>query len=383
MAEFNVLQVKYLDSTVGAVTERLTAALLRIRERRFERQAASDDHADNAIPRDAEAWLGAGTTAAGQLASGPTAELNGKDHLKIHRRAERIHKARLRASGLAHLSDDARKRLLRIGGGVRMAVIRDEHEADLIAAKLHEAMPWMAQASDYVWRAARNAVRLHDGQFPMEPVLPDGAPGTGKTHWAKLFVSLIGAPSSVMDATNEAAGFGLVGLQRGWDNSHSGRLVELIMRENYGNPILIIDEVEKAGDTHSRNGHNYALTHALLPLLERQTAKRWMCPEFKVPFDMSWVSWVLISNDANKLPEPLRSRVTEIDFTPPSIKDLTEFAAREGQRRGLSEVSVSALCEALLRSSFEIRGAAPSLRTVIRMLDRADELEHLPKLRTH
>ena len=40
-----------------------------------------------------------------------------------------------------------------------------------------------------------------------------------------------------------------------------------------------------------------------MPLLEPMTAKRWTCPYYQVKFDMSWVAWVLTSNNYRLLPE--------------------------------------------------------------------------------
>lgn len=75
---------------------------------------------------------------------------------------------------------------------------------------------------------------------------------------------------------------------------------------------MIVDEVEKAGQACSTKGHAFGLAEALLPLLEPLTARRWSCPYYQVKFDMSWVIWVMTSNDCRLLPEPLLSRCPPI-----------------------------------------------------------------------
>lgn len=139
----------------------------------------------------------------------------------------------------------------------------------------------------------------------------------------------------------------------------------------------MVDEVEKAGLATSRNGHTFGLAEALLPLLEPLTARRWSCPYYQVRFDMSWVGWVLTSNNLDRLPETLLSRCTVVRLEELSVRDLMGFAEQTGKSRRLSDASITAIIDAL-----GIAGRAgrtrPNLRTVLRMLDRAGHLEHKP-----
>jgi ATP-dependent Lon protease len=118
------------------------------------------------------------------------------------------------------------------------------------------------------------------------------------------------------------------------------------------------------------------VTAALLPLLEPATSGNWSCPYFEVRFDMSWVIWVLTSNDWRGLPEPLLSRCPPIGLPEITRADLVAFARRVGARRGLSEASIEAIVEALEHPANRTRRL--SLRSVIRMLDRAKDMEGDP-----
>ncbi len=153
----------------------------------------------------------------------------------------------------------------------------------------------------------------------------------------------------VTEATVDSASFGLVGSQRGWGNAAPGRLVNLLIAEGVANPV-VLDEIEKAGSVTSIKGQTYSLTDAMLPLLEPISARNWSCPYFEVGFDMSWISWILASNDWPSLPAPLLSRCPPIRLERPTIRDLKAFASREGLRRGLSDLSIEAICTALERS---------------------------------
>jgi len=182
----------------------------------------------------------------------------------------------------------------------------------------------------------------------------------------------------VIEATGENASFGIVGSQRGWGGSCPGRLIEAMLQSRIANPLMIVDEVEKAGTAVSTKGHAFGLAEALLPLLEPLTAARWSCPYYQVKFDMSWVLWVLTSNDHRLLPESLLSRCPPIRLRHLTLAELEAFARREGTRRDLSETSIEAICEILSHPSLQQH--RPSLRVVARMLERAADLEQGPTL---
>lgn len=182
----------------------------------------------------------------------------------------------------------------------------------------------------------------------------------------------------MIEATGENASFGIVGSQRGWGGSHPGRLIETVLQSRIANPVMIVDEVEKAGTAVSMNGHAFGLAEALLPLLEPLTAQRWSCPYYQVKFDMSWVIWVLTSNDCRLLPEPLLSRCPPIRLRHLTLAELVAFVRREGTKRNLSATSIEAICEILSHPS--LRQHQLSLRVAARMLQRAADLEQGPTL---
>lgn len=206
---------------------------------------------------------------------------------------------------------------------------------------------------------------------PVSTIL-GGPPGIGKTHWATQLGQLIGAQSAVV---GEGASFGVVGCQRGWSGAAPGRLLKLILAKTSGNPFLVIDELEKAGRVVSSKGTAFGLAEGLLPLLERNTAANWNCPFYRVRFNMSFVSWILLTNNMALLPEPLLSRCTIIWLRELPLADLMGFAEREGHACGLSETSISAIIDALSTVSPQAR-SRPSVRSVQRMLDLAANLEN-------
>jgi hypothetical protein len=295
---------------------------------------------------------------------------------RIRRRAVWFLERKQLSTGMHHLSDENRVRLTSLRGGLPVARIASEHEADEIAAALHAEMPWMAPATEAVWHGLRASAREGLPGFRFSPLVLVGSPGIGKSHWARRLAHHLAVPTTMIDATGEPATFGIVGSQRGWSNATPGKLLQTILRERHGGPLVIVDEIEKSGDIHSSKGTRHALTDALLPLLERMTAATWECPFFQIKCDMSWVNWVMTANSRQGLPEPLQSRCVVLDLPNLTTDQLRDFAQTEGARRDLPAPAMAALMDVF--DCGAIINAGLSLRTVSRMLDRAQALAYKP-----
>ncbi len=170
-------------------------------------------------------------------------DLTRSDKAKLERRAHALYQRKLARTNLMHLSKDVRKQLDVFRDGVPLLSIPSLARADEIAAQLHEEMPWMRAATEQVWYDMRRSVLEGAPGLRIRPLLLDGPPGVGKSHWARRLGTLIGTPSTVIEATSENAGFGVVGSQRGWSSSHPGRLLQTIMSNLVANP----------GDRHRRD----------------------------------------------------------------------------------------------------------------------------------
>lgn len=296
----------------------------------------------------------------------------------IGRRASQLARRYEQASPLFSLKELERKRILMLSTGVPIIPIPSEHRADEIAAALHQTFPWMGEANELVWYDMRGAAQSGATGLRFPPLLLNGPPGVGKSTWCRKLAELVGVPSLVIDATGEGSGFSVSGLQRGWSNAEAGRPLDLILRERVANPIIVVDEIEKAGSPSSTRDRSPTLVEALLPLLEPASAQQWNCPYFRIPFDMSWISWIFTSNELSGLPEPFLSRCRVVQVANIAIADLQVFASKQAEQRGLSEASIVAISDALQRMNS--MAASPNLRVVSRMLDRAQVLERRVQL---
>ncbi len=306
----------------------------------------------------------------------PRIRLSPADRERIHRRAEKIQKARETVSGLGHLDRDSKEALKRLRDGVSLVPIQTEAQADEIASRLHSAMPWMRAATTHLWYAMRRSAQRGEEGFRLPPLLLHGPPGIGKSVWVRQLSEMLGVPLRKVEASGEQASFGVIGSQRGWASAFPGKPLQTVLQHLVGNPLVVVDEIEKAGVTTSSRGIRYSITEGLLPLLERATAKDWECPYYQVRFDMSWISWVLTANDISSLPEPFLSRVEILKIEAPGLSDLVQFATRMGERLALEPPAIEAIVAAI-EAAFAL-GLHPNLRTVNRMLDRAETLQRLP-----
>ncbi len=357
-----------VDEGWRQIETRLTQHFIALRKR------ADEGSAKGSAPSEADEDEGDASSWGRYDRNSPTPEQT----KRIRDRSRKLAAMREAASGVQHLTSEERERLSVLRGGVTLVPVESEHRADEIAAELHASMPWMGPATEEVWYALRRSAKAGEPGVRIPPLLLGGPPGIGKSVWARRLGDILGVPSTSIDASGETAGFAVAGVQRGWTNSQPGRPLNLITSKLIGNPVIVVDEVEKAGKVTSSKGHSHGLAEALLSLLEPATARRWSCPLYRVVFDMSWISWILLSNSTAPLPEPLLSRCRVVRLAPPSLEHLIHFVWMEGRRRKLMTISLEAI-EECVRRAMPKRGKI-SLRTIIRLLERAEFLESKPRL---
>lgn len=357
MAHIPIIEARFFkaEETHAALSRRFTRCLHVLRQSPSAAEGEFDD--------DAERLEGLHLVSRGDLD-------------RIEQRVSRLLKRRKAASGLAHLNQKDRDQLEVLKDGAMLIGVPSEHRADELAAALHAEMPWMAPATEIVWHAMRRSVREGQPGLRLPPLLLDGPPGIGKSHWARRLGEVIGTPTSIIEATGENASFGVAGVQRGEGSARPGRLLDTLLQTGIANPIMVVDEVEKAGRPASTKGVTFGLAEALLQLLEPMTARHWSCPYYQVRFDMSWVNWVLTANSHRWLPEPLLSRCPPILLRDLTSTELTGFVRQQARQRGISEVATEATVAAL--ADRRSRGHRPSLRIALRLLQRAEDLDHAP-----
>lgn len=297
------------------------------------------------------------------------------DRKKISRRAEKIIAARSKFTAGKHLSRTDKLMLKPALNGVHLKGPETEHEVDEIASLLFDEMPWLQSVIKELWLDMRHHVSRHGAGLKLRPTLLVGGPGLGKTHLVRRVAELSGLPVVHIDGGAGGEGFPVAGLARGWGSAECGRPLKTMLSNKVANPVVVVDEIDKAGTMTGTSGHSTSLHAAMLGLLEPVSAKDWHCPYFQTGCDMSHINWLMTANDIGRVPDLLRSRVRTIYIEPPNEIQMAAFIKNEAQRRNLPCEYGDEILEMLEKVG---RHQRASIRLAVKMMDDLERLESLP-----
>jgi ATP-dependent Lon protease len=122
-----------------------------------------------------------------------------------------------------------------------------------------------------------------------------------------------------------SAGSQLRGSDKYWGNSEPGLLFNLICLGETANPVVLLDEMDKAGEESS--------THAMNPLaqlhgaLEAETARCLTDVSVDVEFDASLAVYIGTANSLRGLGAPILSRMEVFVIEPPGTHEAIDIAA--------------------------------------------------------
>jgi len=208
------------------------------------------------------------------------------------------------------------EKMLRLGGQ-RFAVKPSGLPA---MQRLFDELPNFGEVLEHIRRQVALCVDSAD-DVELPPVLLLGAPGIGKTHFARRISQLLGTGYGFVPMSSLTAGWVLSGASSQWKNAKPGKVFETFLNGNYANPVVVVDEIDKAG----AEGH-YDPLGALYELLETQTAMRFTDEFAEIPIDASGAVWFATANDASRIPEPLLNRMNVYEIEPPDAAGSARIA---------------------------------------------------------
>ena len=188
--------------------------------------------------------------------------------------------------------------------------------------RLYEDLPNFTDVLDDV---RRQLALCEDSRDALEitPLLLLGAPGIGKTHFARALSELLGTGMGFISMSSLTAGWVLSGASSQWKGARAGKVFETLVEGQYANPVMVVDEIDKAGGEHA-----YDPLGALYGLLEHDTAGSFIDEFAEVPIDASQVIWVATANDARSIPDPILNRMNVYDVLPPDREQARHIASK-------------------------------------------------------
>src|SRR6478609_8249037 len=153
-------------------------------------------------------------------------------------------------------------------------------------AALYDELPNFGDALDDIKRHVALSQDSRDG-LEVTPMLLLGPPGIGKTHFARKLADLLGTGMSLVPMNSMTAGWLLSGASSQWKGAKPGKVFEVLVDGQYANPVMVIDEIDKAG-----SDSQYDPLGALYNLLEHDTAHAFVDEFAEVPIDASQVIWI-------------------------------------------------------------------------------------------
>ena len=190
---------------------------------------------------------------------------------------------------------------------------------------LFEECPNFDEVLDDLARYLRlaHAGRDGNGGFNVMPILLLGGPGVGKTHFAKRLARVMQTECELISMNALSAGFVITGSSASWRGARCGKVAERLVRGQYANPVVVLDEVEKA--TGSSQSDPLA---ALYQLLEPETSKAFRDEFIDVELDASRIFWVLTANSVEGIPAPLLNRMAVYEVPAPTPEQAAGIAQR-------------------------------------------------------
>ena len=189
-------------------------------------------------------------------------------------------------------------------GPWRKLVIANEAMLERLRA-LDLVCPQFAAVTAWVIRAAMLS-HVTNTPLRLEPAVVVGAPGVGKTFYARKLAEALAVPSEVIAMnmmTDRGSTFS--GLSPVWKASGPGKVAKLLIEGTHACPLIVIDEIEKASPINPSE----TPVSVLHSLLERENATSFVDEFVDLPVRADHIFWFATANNLDPLPPSIVDRL--------------------------------------------------------------------------